>query len=500
MPRLPDTAGTAATAGPTRLARAARAWVLVAGLGSCSPADTGGAQSGDAASPRVVEPHHPEGLDPEVSALLSRLVAAARKAPRSAEAHGELGFAYEASSLWPEARDAFANAEALDPERPVWPYHRAIATMQSGDLDGAVDVLEEVVLRFPEFAPAHHRLGDAMLDTARAAEARSSFETVVRLAPEAAEGHVGLGRAALADGDFAVAAEHLERAVELAGDYAQAHFLLGQAYRGLGHEREAERESELGRGAQKRFLPDPGTPRVARHAVGLVARLAQARAQLDAGRTEAAIATLENAAQASPDRPEILNNLALAYGSAGKLGRAIATLERSIELAPDDPSTRESLALAHLDAGDAAAALAEIDEALRLAPDSPRARLVRGGALLRLGRHEEAHGELTRALRERPGSTDALFPLAEACARLGRLVEAASHLERLLAARPRHVEGRVLACRVALSQGRSDDAARLLSELRDLAPEHPQLDDLERRLATSGGADRGDTGDAGGGA
>jgi len=64
------------------------------------------------------------------------------------------------------------------------------------------------------------------------------------------------------------------------------------------------------------------------------------------GETERAIANLEAANALLPDRSEILNHLAIAYGSAGRTEEALALFERAAELDCRNAAAESNLAVA----------------------------------------------------------------------------------------------------------------------------------------------------------
>lgn len=64
------------------------------------------------------------------------------------------------------------------------------------------------------------------------------------------------------------------------------------------------------------------------------------------GDTDRAIANLEEANALLPDRSEILNHLAIAYGSAGRTEEALALFERAAELDCRNAAAASNLAVA----------------------------------------------------------------------------------------------------------------------------------------------------------
>ena len=151
--------------------------------------------------------------------------------------------------------------------------HRAQALRAKGRCDEAMAELRRALLLRPDFAEAHHQLGNLLKSCGRHAEARSSLREAVRLEPRQAamwlnlgvacleirlldeaigsfrralelepgrpEGHNILGHALLLQGRCTEAAEALETALRLRPGYAAAHDNLGRVRKAQGRSAEA---------------------------------------------------------------------------------------------------------------------------------------------------------------------------------------------------------------------------------------------------------------------
>jgi cellulose synthase operon protein C len=83
---------------------------------------------------------------------------------------------------------------------------------------------------------------------------------------------------------------------------------------------------------------------------------------------DGAVAMAEQALAIAPDRPAMLDTLALAQESAGQLAQAVHTQKRAVELNPRDPSLRLRLAQLHLKNGDTSDARDLLEPLSRLGP------------------------------------------------------------------------------------------------------------------------------------
>jgi Mlc titration factor MtfA (ptsG expression regulator)/regulator of sirC expression with transglutaminase-like and TPR domain len=104
------------------------------------------------------------------------------------------------------------------------------------------------------------------------------------------------------------------------------------------------------------------------------------------GDVDAALADLDEALRFDPDDDAALLERAALLSEAGQHGRALADLDRAARVCPQDPVILRRRARVHLDLGDLQKALADSTEALRLAPEDEESRRV--------------HEEVAAAVRE----------------------------------------------------------------------------------------------------
>ena len=101
-------------------------------------------------------------------------------------------------------------------------------------------------------------------------------------------------------------------------------------------------------------------------------RLDLARAQLLAGRAEAALETLQNAA-ATRDA-EMLRGAA--HSARHDAAAAVAAFDRALAIGPPSPDLLNALAAAQIDAGRKADAVRSLERSLALDPNQPSARVL----------------------------------------------------------------------------------------------------------------------------
>ncbi|MGC3998946.1 MAG: hypothetical protein QM767_16465 [Anaeromyxobacter sp.] len=381
-------------------------------------------------------------LEPQSPALLPEF----ERRARAGGAHAELAQECERRS----------GAEADPAARAAWAVQAGEAWEQAGEPDRALAAYGLAL----EAAPSHL----AALRAARALQAargdwaavRATFQAEGRGLEDPVEAATAYREAG------AVAEAHLDDPTAAAEDYrhalerdpaepvalARLEALLGDsggAELAEVHAARAGAETDPGRAAE--------------------AWLAAARARLDAGAAEQAVADLDRALELVPDLSAALELRARIRGEAGQPGDALADLERCLAMG-GDATTRVPLHLAAAQLlqdrmGDAEGAVRHLEAALALAPESPEG-LTRLAGLRREAGDQAGAAAALRTLTALPGLTrDEAVQHGLALAD----VEAALGDDRAALA----------ACRKALER----DASH--------APALALLADLERRSGTAAG-------------
>ena len=330
---------------------------------------------------------------------------------------------------------------------------RALAA--DGELEAAVEALEEAAFIDPDSAEAHYLLARVRFELGRSYPALDALRLADRLRPNHGPQRLLLGQIYSRLGRTDEAEEIIEEAVVAWPEEPRAHFALGQLR--LQQGRLTEAEASLDRAVRM-------APRMA----GLQELLG--RVLLRLGRNDRAIARFEEAIEQRRCDDLALGGRATALMIARQSGRAQSTFQRAIECA--DPRHelpwRAGLALSHAAGGDLEAASAGLERASELfdAPVSAvlRQRLERrrdGGwtevgcdaheticaqaservwsaalVLFVMGAADVAERELRQAVSLFDGDPLTRWMLAEALAELDRGDEAILELERAAAWQP----------------------------------------------------------------
>jgi tetratricopeptide (TPR) repeat protein len=115
----------------------------------------------------------------------------------------------------------------------------------------ALDRHEEAILHYrraiaikPDYAEAHHGLGDALTKSKRAEEALAHYERFAAIRPDLAEAENKVGVTLYALNREVEAISHFTKAIAIKPDYADAHGNLGLALESLGRIEESTRSFE----------------------------------------------------------------------------------------------------------------------------------------------------------------------------------------------------------------------------------------------------------------
>lgn len=417
-------------------------------------------------------------LDPDVVALARTQSASARLHPEDPGLRANLALVYEANELWEEGARAWADALALDPEQPVWRYHRSICLQQHGEGAAALVELRQVAAHSPDFPAARHRLGEMLLDADDLDGAQIEFEASIRLVDYAPDCYIGLAEVMLRKEQHARAAELCTRALALDPGSRRAHYDLGLAYRGLGRLEEAEVELNRGLNAGKRFLSDPLTTQLESYREGYSIRFAEAARFMKEGNAQAAIPILESLLRKHPNDVNVLDNLASSYIDVGRAQAARPLLLKAKELDPGQFATFLNLARAELALQNLPEASVNAEKAVELAPKLGAAYSMRASVALAAGRSEDAYRDLKSAVEFDASSGIDFGRLGQVSSLLKRVREAVGYYETAARLMPDSVAAQAGLANIYFRVGEQHKALLAFERARRLAPDNAQVQAL----------------------
>ncbi|HAN99260.1 MAG TPA: hypothetical protein DCQ98_18350, partial [Planctomycetaceae bacterium] len=139
------------------------------------------------------------------------------------------------SGPWRERLDA-SQSERREVDRLM---HQALVAIDGREFDGAIELLEQVIERRPDFALAHGKLGLVLAETGRIDEGKRALARVAEIDPDDGYGAALLGFLALREENWEEAERQYRAAASLEPYEAKIAFFWGQALARLGRDDEA---------------------------------------------------------------------------------------------------------------------------------------------------------------------------------------------------------------------------------------------------------------------
>jgi tetratricopeptide (TPR) repeat protein len=364
------------------------------------------------------------GADPELIRVIDNAEAAVRRAPRSAEAWGELGLLLSAHRYAPQAEACFDRAAELDRDEWQWLYAKALSQTKDRP-DQAIATLRDAIVRDSAAEPAKLLRGELCALLGRNEEAERQFRDVLKSSPENARAQVGLARLSYAAGKYEEARELLELLRHHPNERRSARELMAQIHQRTGDEEAAQRlaleASKLP--ADVPWSDDPLAARMESLRVGKTHYLKRITELREAGDVEEANALSQEAEQRYPGLYHVVEaSLRMDRGDAAGAEQA---LRQALDLDPGSLETQLELGKALAAQGKSRQAEQRLRELLGREPSY-------GPAWLELGRTlhdqpEEAIAALETAVRYMPRSPEAHESLGDSLKKAGRHSEAAIH-------------------------------------------------------------------------
>ena len=349
---------------------------------------------------------------------------AVRCDPKLTLAYVALGEAYAERGDDGQALAGFEKALQLEPANSDALRGAADIYLRQKLNDKAASALLKVTQVDPRDAQAQADLGVALFATGDTKGAEAAFQKALALKPNFPAALLGMANLYIRTGDQERAAEMLRRVVEAAPNTPEPRFLLGSTYNRLGRYADAVRELE------KALALGGNDPEIWYHL---------ARAYGNAGRPEdrrkalARFAELtRNSKQDAEARRKALELSAEAKAlvDSGDLESALARMEAARELRPSDATILFRLASLNYDLSRYPLARQYAQEAIALTPSEWLYHFLLGLAEGREGHLKESRAALETALKLNDQSADVWNSIAEVDLRSGDARRAITEFER----------------------------------------------------------------------
>jgi tetratricopeptide (TPR) repeat protein len=273
-----------------------------------------------------------QGADPKQ--VIQEFREAVRLRPDYAEAHNNLGLVLTQVGDGEKGIVEFREALRYSPESAGALGNLGAALVWSQPAE-AVRLLEKAVAVQPAFVRAQYNLALAYAQSPQhvSEKAIPQFQKVIDREPGFAAAHFELGKLLFRNNALPEAITHFRQAVRLDPKLGSARYQLGLALTRAGQPAEGAAEIEKSRAA----IEEESKLETAGQLIG------EARAALDGGQNEAAIATLQNLVRLLPSSTEAHHQLGLALLAQGDRAGATASFEKALEIDPQYTPAREVL-------------------------------------------------------------------------------------------------------------------------------------------------------------
>ena len=332
------------------------------------------------------------------------------QAPSDADALHLLGLLLSEKGEHGRALALLSRAVELRPNA-VYLANLGLACRRAGDVEAAITAYHEALRLNPRHAPTLGKLGRALIEAGRPAEAERTLEQALLVNGFDPELHNVLGHAHAATEDYANARIRFSRALTLDPAFAEARDNLASALLRLGHIEacNGQWDSAGALYSEARQLA-PGLANAWYHS-GLAA--------MALNRPAEAAAHYRQAITLEPAYAEAHNNLGHVQQAAGDTAAALQSYERALLIRPGYLDARYNLALTLQNSG--RISQAETHYGLLLEQDPAHADTLNNMGGIRLGQNRlhDAKRYLERALTDKPTHVDARWNLALAHLTMG---------------------------------------------------------------------------------
>jgi protein O-GlcNAc transferase len=250
--------------------------------------------------------------------------------PGHAEAHNNLGTAFQAGGDLTSAQKSFARAVHFKPNHAEAHFNLGNILGRKREFEAAIESYNRSLEFKPDYAEAHNNLGSVLKEAGELDRATESYARALKFKPDYADAHNNFGNALKARGELTRAIAHYRRALDGGQNLAAIYSNLGSALREAG-ELLASIDSY---GRALRHKPDHGT------AHGNLGNALQEKGDL-----AAAIRCYRRGLTIIPSQTEWYVSIANSEKERGHTDEARLNYQRAIILSPTDLKHRYLAAL-----------------------------------------------------------------------------------------------------------------------------------------------------------
>ncbi|HSB97736.1 MAG TPA: tetratricopeptide repeat protein, partial [Spongiibacteraceae bacterium] len=290
-----------------------------------------------------------------------------------------------------------------------------------GQNDQAIDFISRALALRPDYAEAHHSLGDALRAQRQFARASTSYRQALALNSQLAETHYQLGSVCALQNDFAAAMTCFQQTLAIEPGHIDALSNLGTLLARRG-------DSDAAIDCYHKALA------LQPQQVNTLCNLGTVLQRLH--RIDEAIDCYEKVLTLQPDRADVYCNLGVILQQQGKVDAAILSLQRALSLQPNYAAAHDNLGSALMQQNKWAEAGNSFHAALALEPARADILCNLGAVLAHRDLFDDAITYFRRALSLQPDYALAHNNLGSALMSQGKFAEARAAFERGLELEP----------------------------------------------------------------
>jgi len=321
--------------------------------------------------------------------------------------------------------------------------------------DQALPVIDALQAKRPKDPQPLNYRGVALLLKGDSEGGKAAFNKALEIKPGYYPAAENLAQMAMSKGEFEEARKYYQSV--LVGDKDSLPALMGLYL----VEKKANRPEEA-----KKILETA----TAKHPKAAEPAVLSAQEYLNASNPRKALEVSENAAQANPENPGLLEIRGLAYLYSGDAGNALGSYKRLVKIFPDSADAQYYLSTAHAALKDLVATRADLAAALKLNPKHAKAK----GALAQLeslqGKQQEALRLAREMQKDSPTSPEGVIIEAEVLGRQKDYRSAMNVVSEALKRFPQSDDLVFQLARIKLTTGDRDGA---ITEIRHWQKLHP---------------------------
>jgi tetratricopeptide (TPR) repeat protein len=318
---------------------------------------------------------------------------------------------------WERALEFF---EQVQPAEADIQYYIGEIYRQRGDLNRAVQVFNQIIADYPNFAPAYLGKVRASLELDPRADVSADLDKAIEYDPNLGESYLHRAGILLAQGEVDSALADLDNAAQLLPDSPLVYLYKAQIALALGEQEAALEAAQTANDLDITLLPG---------------YLVLGEAALANDDLEAAIDSLETYVLYEEKNPQAWLALGKAYYLTGEnIRSALDALDQAVQLDNQLPDVYYLRGMVNIDAGEGQEAVNDLLRARQLDPRSFEISLALGRALIAAGRLAEGYPYIdnSEALAEDDEQLAQLYYYrALALEELGRLGEALANWQSL---------------------------------------------------------------------